>query len=321
MLAAATASLALPTAALAQSSDAFPSKPIRIVVPFAAGGGSDKFARVIAEYLTTSLKQPVSVQNMFGFGSITGTDAVAKAAPDGYTILLAGSASMVIAPLIYKKVPFVPSRDFAPVSVATRFPMVLVVSPVLSSAKTLQEVIQEARRARGHLAYASAGNGTPHHLAMEMMLLKTGVRMAHVPFLGAMQGLKEVTDGHVMAMFAELSSALPLIKSGKVNAIGVASKTRIAQLPNLPTIQEQGVAEFELVGWLGFFAPAAVKPEIVARLNTELVKAMAVPDVASHLAETGFDAASSTPQQLAELVRAETEKWKQVVDAAHISLS
>lgn len=318
LLAATAASVAVPIRSFGKSSSGYPSKPIKLVVPIAAGGGTDLSSRMLAGPLGTILGQPINIEYMPGLGTMRGAEAVAKAPADGYTMLMAGPASLVFAPLLHGKTPYDPVRDFAHVALTNRFPMVLLVSPLLSQARSVQELLAQARRARGNLTYASPGNGTPHHLTMELLLQAASVRMTHVPFKGSGQALKEIVDGHVQATFCELPAALALIQSGKARPIGLASKARSPLLPDVATIAEQGLADFEFSGWQGLVMPAGLRPEIIARVADAQKKVMADEQFVQRFSQAGFEPAQNKPDAMAELMRSDLAKWKDIIQKAHI---
>jgi tripartite-type tricarboxylate transporter receptor subunit TctC len=303
--------------AFAQS---YPNKPVRLIVPYAAGGGTDFFARTVGQKLGEGLGQTVIVENKPGAATIIGGDAVAKSAPDGYTALVADSTTLAVNPSLYKKMPFDPAKDLAPVTLTARFAMLLVVSPASSKATTVKELIDEAKKANGQMNYASVGAGTTHHLTMELFLQRVGVKMDHVPYKGAGPAIQDVVGGQVPVMFVDLAAGSPMIKAGKLRVLAVASSKRIAALPDVPTFAEQGVANFEAWAWQGLAVPAGTPKDVIARLNREYAKAVADATVNKKLVDAGVEPASSTPDQMAAYVNSETAKWAQVIAQAGIKV-
>ena len=317
--------LAFMVAAFALSSapsfaQGYPNKPVRVIVPYAAGGGTDFFARTVGQKLGEGLGQTVVVDNKPGAATIIGGDAAAKAAPDGYTVLLADSTTLAVNPSLYKKLPFDPAKDLAPVTLTARFAMLLVVNPTLSKATTVKELVEEAKKAGGQMNYASVGAGTTHHLTMELFLQRVGVKMNHVPYKGAGPAIQDVVGGQVPVMFVDLAAGSPMIKAGKLKVLAVASPKRIAALPDVPTFAEQGVANFEAWAWQGLAVPAGTPKDIIARLNSEYAKAIADPGVHQKLVEAGIEPVTSTPEQMAAYVKSETSKWAQVIKQADIKV-
>ncbi len=301
------------TAAYAQS---FPARAIRLVVPSAPGGGADITARIIAPKLTELLGQQVVVENRAGAGTMIGGEVVARAAPDGYTLLL-GISTLAINPAMYKKVPYDAPRDFAPVSQLVSLPNILVTHPSLP-ARTVKELIAFARPRPGQIHYASAGVGTNPHLSVELFLSMTGLRMVHVPYKGSGQGIVDVVAGHVPVMMPSILAGLPHAKGGRLRALGVTSAKRAGGAPQVPTIAEAGVPGYEAVQWFGVLAPAGTPREIVARLHGDIVRTVQAADVRDRFAGDGADPVGSTPEEFAAFLRAETTKWAKVVKDAGI---
>ena len=312
-----TAALAVPAVALAQ---AYPTKPVRLIVPYAAGGGTDFFARTVAGKLGEQLGQTIVVDNKPGAATIIGGDAAAKAAPDGYTALVADSTTLAVNPSLYKKLPYDPVKDFSPVTLTARFAMLLVVNPALSKATTVKEFVDEAKKAQGQMSYASVGAGTTHHLTMELFQQRTGIKLNHVPYKGAGPAIQDVVGGQVPVMFVDLAAGGPMIKAGKLRVLAVASPKRIAALPNVPTFAEQGVANFEAWAWQGLAVPAGTPKDIVAKLNGEYAKAVADPGVHQKLVDAGIEPVTSTPGEMAAYIKSETAKWAQVIKQADIKV-
>ncbi|PZQ78446.1 MAG: ABC transporter substrate-binding protein [Variovorax paradoxus] len=305
------------TPALAQP---YPAKPIRLIVPYAAGGGTDFFARTVGQKLAEGLGQPVIIDNKPGAATIIGGDAAAKASADGYTALVADSTTLAVNPSLYKKLPFDPAKDLQPVTLTARFAMLLVVNPAASKANSVKDLIDEARMAQGKMSYASVGAGTTHHLTMELFLQRAGVKMNHIPYRGAGPAIQDVAGGQVPVMFVDLAAGTPMIKAGKLKVLGVASSRRIAPLPDVPTLAEQGVSDFEAWAWQGLAVPAGTPKEIVARLNKEYAKAIADPAIHKKLVEAGVEPLATTVEEMAAYVKSETAKWAQVVRQAAINV-
>jgi len=304
--------LAAPVA-LAQ---AYPAKAIRVIVPSSPGGGTDILARVIAARLTEAWGQQVVVENRAGAGQMIGIELAAKAAPDGYSLLMAAS-TLAINPVMYKKVPYDALRDFAPITQAAALPNILVAHPSLP-VKNVKELVALAKARPGQLVYASAGHGTSPHLSFELFLYMTGTKMIHVPYKGTGPGAVDTVAGQVQLMMPNLLTALPHVKSGRLRALGVTSAKRSAGVPDVPTIAQAGVPGYEAIQWYGLLAPAGTPREIVTKLHGEIVKILAAPDTREKLSSDGAEPVGSTPEQFAAFIRAETDKWGKVVKAAGI---
>jgi len=302
--------LASATAAFAE----FPDKPVTLVVPFAAGGPSDKIARDLAEALRKPLGQTVVVDNAAGAGGTIGSAKVARAAPDGYT-LLAAISSMTIQPSMQKNLPFDPIKDFAPVSVFVRLPNVLVGHPSLQP-KNVRELITFAKARPGQLEFASAGTGSNLHLCMEMFLSMAGLKMVHVPYKGASQAIADVVAGYVPFMVTNMITGTEQVKAGKLRAYGVTSAKRSTAAPAIPTIAEQGVPGYEAVQWYGLMAPAGTPREIVSKLHKAVVTALKDAAVRERFISSGADPVGNSPEEFAQLVKSEVAKWAKVVKAA-----
>ena len=299
----------LPADALAQS---YPSRPVRLVVPFPAGGTTDILARAMAEKLSGALGQQFVVDNRPGAGGNIGSDIVAKSQPDGYTLLMGTVGTHAINPSLYPKMPYDHVKDFVPVVLVAGVPNVLVVNPTVP-AKTVAELIALAKEKPGTINFASSGNGTSIHLSGELFKLLAGVQIAHVPYKGSAPALTDLIGGQVQIMFDNLPSALPHIKGGKLRALAVTSSKRAPALPDLPTIAESGVAGFEASSWFGILAPAATPRDIVQRINAEANKALHAPDMREKLLAQGAEAVGNSPEFFADTIRTETVKWAKVV--------
>ena len=303
--------------ALAQT---YPTKPIRLIVPYAVGGGTDFFARTVGGKLGELLGQTILVDNRPGAATIIGAEAAAKSAPDGYTALVADSTTLAVNPSLYKKLPYDPVKDLSPVTLTARFAMLLVVNPSLTKANTAREFIEEAKNAQGIMSYASVGAGTTHHLTMELFQQRTGIKLNHVAYRGAGPAIQDVVGGQVPVMFVDLAAGSPMIKAGKLKVLAVASPRRIAALPDVPTLAEQGIANFEAWAWQGLAVPAGTPQDIVARLNKEYARAVADPGVRQKLVDAGVEPVASTPEEMASYVKSETAKWAQVIKQADIKI-
>jgi tripartite-type tricarboxylate transporter receptor subunit TctC len=282
----------LAVAATSIFAQAYPTKTVTIVVPWPPGGPSDIAARPIGKALADALKQPFIIDNRGGAGGNIGSALVAKAPPDGYTLLITSSAPIVINPSLYKQMPFDPAKDLAPITNLLRVPLILAVHPSVP-VKNLQELIAYVNAQKGKAQYASAGNGTPQHLTGEMFKSLANLDMVHVPYKGSAPAITDLVGGHVPMMFDSAIAILPQIKAGKVKAIAITGAKRSSILPDVPTFDEAGMKGFESYAWYGFFAPANTPPEIIATLNRETLKAMTQPDWQRVLAETGSE--SSLP--------------------------
>jgi tripartite-type tricarboxylate transporter receptor subunit TctC len=306
------AALATLTPQAGAAADAYPAKPIRFVVAFPPGGGTDIIARSIAQKLSDRLAQQVVVDNRPGAGGNIGTDIVAKAAPDGYTMLMGSAGPLAINASLFASMPFDPVRDLAPVTLAASTPNVLVVHPSLEAA-TVKELIALARAHPGGINFASSGHGTPAHLAGELFNSMAGVKLVHVPYKGAAPALADLLGGQVQLMFSTMPPALPHVKDGKLRALAVTSAKRSPAVPDLPTVDEIALPGFEANTWHGVVVPARTPAAIVARLNREIVAILHLPDVVERFSSQGAEALGSTPEEFAAYIRSETLKWAKVV--------
>ncbi len=293
----------------------YPTKPIKIVVPYPAAGTPDILAREIASKLTAVLKQQVIVDNRPGAGGNIGSDLVAKSAPDGYTLIMGTVATHSINQSLYKKLPFDPIKDFAPIILVTTTPNVLVVNPNLP-VKTVKDLIALAKSKPGELTFSSGGNGTSHHLGGMLFQKLTGVQMTHVPYKGSGAALPDLIGGQVNIMFDNLPSSMPHIKSGKLRAIATTGITRSAVLPELPTVAESGVPGFEITAWFGLLAPAKTPQAIIDRINLEVTKILKLPDLKARFIAQGAEPTPGTPQQLGAFVKEKTAQWAPIVRAS-----
>jgi len=315
VLAAALAGAAAAAAPLA-AAEPYPTRPVRMVVPFPAGGTTDIFARLMAERLSGALGQNVFVENRGGAGGNLGSDGVAKAQPDGYTILMGTVGTHAINPSLYRQMPYDALRDFEPVAFVAGVPNVLVVNPRNVKARTVQEFIAEAKASTKTLNMASSGNGTSIHLSGEMFKQATGVNMTHVAYRGSGPAVTDLVGGQVDLMFDNLPSSIEQIRAGNLRAIALTSAKRVSALADTPTIAEGGVPGFEASSWFGIFAPAKTPREIVDRLNAEVRKALADGDVQKRYADIGGEIRLYTPDEFRAFVQAEGVKWAAVVKAS-----
>jgi tripartite-type tricarboxylate transporter receptor subunit TctC len=309
----AVGALALAVACGAHAQAPYPNHPVRIVVPFPAGGTTDILARATAQKLTEGLGQPFVVENRPGAAGNIGAELVAKSPPDGYTMLMGTVGTHAINPSLYDKMPYDHVKDFVPVVLVAGVPNVLVVHPSVP-VKSVQELIAYAKANPGKLNFASSGAGTSIHLSGELFKTMTGVSMQHVPYKGSSPALADLTGGQVQLMFDNLPSALPLIKAGKLRALAVTSLTRSTVLPDLPTVSESGLAGFDSSSWFGLLAPAGTPKDVVARVNGEVAKWLATPDAKEKLAAQGAIVASGlAPEDFTRHIASETAKWQKVV--------
>lgn len=296
--------------ACAQS--AYPSKPIHLVVPFSSGGPSDVLARAIGQKLGESLRQPVVIENRTGAGGNIGSDYVAKAPPDGYTLVLGTVGTHSINAGLYSKLPFDTLRDFAPVALVASATIVMVAHPSVP-AKSIRELVTLAKSTPGQLNFASPGSGTPQHLSAELFKTTAGVELTHIPYKGAAPALTDLLGGQVSLGFVSLPAALPHVKAGKLRALGVTATKRSVVAPEVPTIAESGLPGYEVENWYGVLAPAGTPGEIVSKLNAEIVKVLQRRDVRESLNTQGFEILQSTPEQFTAFMKTELAKWAKVV--------
>lgn len=295
----------------------YPTKSIRLIVPFSAGGPTDILARAIGQKLTESWNQQILVDNRPGGAGNIGAELVARSAPDGYTLLLSTAGILTVNPHLFKKLPFDTARDFAPITLAAFNPNILVVHPSLP-VKSVKELIQLAKKRPGELSYGSAGVGSASHLATETFKAMAGIDMAHIPYKGAAPGINDLIGGHVQVMLIGLPGALPHVRSGKLRALGVSTPRRFAAAPEFPTISESGLPGFEKINWLGLLAPAGTSKDVIAKLNAEVVRVLRLPDTKARLLAQGFEPVGGTPEQLADYMKAEFAKSGEIVKRAGI---
>src|SRR4051812_18255267 len=298
------------------SAPAYPARPVRVIVPQSAGGSTDLAARIVLQRMSESMGQTLVVDNRPGAGSLNGTETVAKAPPDGYT-LLAVAASFTINPSLHEKLPFDPVRDFSPITRFAALPHIVVVHPTLP-VKNVKELIALAKAKPGTLNYASSGVATSTHLATELFKYMTGTDMVQVPFKGGAPGVVGLLSGQVQLYFATISTALPHVKSGKIRALAVTTAKRSVVAPEYPTVAEAGVPGYEHASWVGLLAPARTPAAVVAKLNAESVKIVNLADVKTPLLRDGLESVGDSPQEFAAVIKSEVAKWLKVVKAAGI---
>jgi tripartite-type tricarboxylate transporter receptor subunit TctC len=302
----------LPAAGSGQS---YPGKPIRLIVPFAPGGGNDLLARIVSQKFQESWGQPVVVENKPGAGGNIGADFVAKSAPDGYTLLL-GTNTLTMNPSIVRQMPFDTEQDFAPVAMLANTPFMVLVNPKLP-VKNMPELIAYAKSHPGALSYATPGIGTPHHLGTELFKTMTGTFMVHIAYRGSALALTDLASGQVQVMWATINVALPLVKSGRLRGLAVAEPRRLPSLPDMPVVAD-ALPGYEVSAWYAVFAPAATPGEIVQQLSAELQRIYHLPDVKERLLPLGYEIATGSPEQLRNIIRSDLKKWAKVVKDAGI---
>ena len=309
------AALALSLAAAAAQAQAWPSKPLRYIVPFPPGAFNDSLGRIMSSELPKALGQPVVVENRPGGNTIIGTEAAAKAAPDGYTLFGAALPFAVIQSLY--KTPFDVTKDFVPITLAGVTPNLLVANPN-APFNSVRELLAFAKANPGKLNYASTGNGTSNHLSFELFKAMTGTAITHVPYKGSAPAVTDLIAGQVQVMFDNTPNVLPQVKAGKLKALGVSSKKRSSLTPDVPTVDEAGVPGYEVSVWFGILAPAGTPRDIVQRLNAEMVKIIRSPEITDRFARAGVEPVASTPEYFSDFLKAEVARWAKVVQDANI---
>jgi tripartite-type tricarboxylate transporter receptor subunit TctC len=317
IVAALAAVLVLASGALAQS---YPAKPIRLIVPYPAGGATDFFARLVFPKVGDALGQPVVVENRPGAGTAIGASEVARSAPDGYTLLLGDAGTYAFNPTLYKKLSYDPAKDFAPVSLTGRFALILAVNTAVLNVSSVDQFVQAAKQAPGKIDYGAPGPGSPIHLAMELFKQRAGITMTPIPYKGGADALSDLIGGRIGALFPDIATGLPQIRAGKIKALAVASERRVAALPGLPTVGESGYPGFEAWAWQGFVAPAGTPREVVMKLNGAFARVMVDPVISQRLSESGFEPQTSSPEQFAAYLKSEIAKWAKVIHDSNISL-
>lgn len=309
--------LLLAMATLPATAQKYPDKPVRIIVPFPAGGGTDIIGRLLGQKLTENLGQSFVVDNRPGAGGTLGAEAAARSTPDGYTLLVV-SASYSVSPSLYK-LGYDPLADLAPIAMLASVPFVLVTYPTYD-AGTVAQVIAAAKGKPGEINFASSGNGSAPHLAGEMLAQATGVKLVHVPFKGGAPAITEVVAGRVQLYFSTVTQALPFIKAGKLKPIAVSSRKRSPSLPDVPTLEEAGVPNFDIVDWFGVLAPRATPATTLERLSAEIIRAANQPDLKERLNKEGFDVIASTPEEFDRRLRSDIDMYGRVVKSAGVKV-
>ena len=299
----------------ALAADTYPTKPVRFVITFPAGGPTDTVVRLVGDRLTHEWGHPMIIDNRGGAGGIVGTEIVAKAAPDGYTFLVGTAGGMTINPALQPKLSYDPFRDFTPVGMLVQNPQILVAHPALA-AKNVKDLVALARAKPGQLNFASAGTGTATHLGLELLKLTTGIEAVHVPYKGGAPATTDLIAGQVQLLFVSIPSVLPHVKSGRLRALAVSTAKRSGSAPDVPTVAESGYPGFEILTWNALFAPAKTSAAVVKKVNASVVKALREPDVAQRLSSQGADPAPGTPEELARYMRTDHERWRKVIKSA-----
>ena len=305
--------------ATARAQREFPERPIRWIVPYPAGGGSDFLTRIVGHQLAIDTGQPVVVENRTGGNTSLGAAEVLRAPADGYSVLSADNGTLVFNPVLYRNLGYNPQRDFAPVTLLGRFPMVLLVGPA-SGVRDARAFLEDARAYPGKLSFASAGTGSPHHLAMELLERQAGLRMQHVPYRGAANAVADLAGGQLQTMMCDLAAALGFIRSGRVRALAVADSVRLPQLPGVPTFAELGIAGVEAAALVGVVASVRTPAELVARLQQAIASAIHNPAVHRRLAAYGIEPVGGTPAQFATLLHQESERWDGLIRELNLTL-
>ncbi len=304
--------------ALAAGAQNYPTKPVRIVVPFPAGGGVDLTARTVSQKLTDYLGQQVVIDNRAGAAGTIGAEHVAKSAPDGYTLLVAGPGSVAVAPLLFPKLGYNPLKDLAPITMLVTMPYIIVAHPSVP-AKNAAELIALAKANPGKLNMASGGAGTGQHLAGEFFNVLAGIKMIHIPYKGTAPAIADIMGGHADLTFSD-PSVLPQLQAGRLKVLGVSGTKRYPPLPNVPTVNESGLPGFDALNWYPLMAPAGTPRDLVMKLNTEAIKALNSPDVRDKLMAQGLIPAPMSPEQLGQFIREDYERWARVIKAANVKL-
>lgn len=309
----------LPAAGWVHAQSDWPQQQIRWIVPYPAGGGTDALARVIAEAMRPIVGQPLVIDNRPGAATNIAAEAVARARPDGYTVMSADNALMAYNEYLFDKLPFDPAKDFTYIAAFGRFPLALVVNPQFP-AQDFKAFLDYARANPGKLNYASPGNGSPHHLAMEMFKNRTKTFLTHIPYRGAAPALQDVMGGQLPCMFLDLPAGLPAIKAGKVRVLAIGSAKRASQLPDVPTLAELGVHDAEVYAFQGLLGPAGLPAPVVQKLNGAVNQALKAPAVVQRMEDYGMEAQPGTPQQFFDMARAEARRWGPVIEATGVKL-
>jgi tripartite-type tricarboxylate transporter receptor subunit TctC len=306
------------TPARAQSN--WPSRPVHLIVPYPPGGGTDYFARLVGSAMEKLLGQPVIVENRPGASTIIGAEAVARAAPDGYTILLGDNATYAANRSLYQKLPYEPLKDFAPITLTGRFAIVLLVNTNKLNVTSVAELIDRAKRSPGAIDYATPGVGTAFHLATELFATSAGIKLNHVPYRGNSPAMQDLAAGQIGMMFVDFASARSQLATSGIKALAVASPSEFHGLPGVPTVASSGFPGFEAWAWQGFVVPAATGADVIAKLRAAYLAVISQPEVIAKLNGAGIDVLQSTPEEFAAYIRSETEKWGKVIKEANIRL-
>lgn len=315
LLQATSLAIALPSLAWAQ--DKYPSKPITLICPYAAGGNADQRSRQIGRFISTTLGQPVIVDNKPGAGGNIGTEAIARAKPDGYTIGMGNFAPLAVNPTMFKKMNFDPTKDLVPVCLIEKGPLVLMV-PANSPFKSVKDIMAAAKASPGKLSFASGGLGGSHHLSGEMFKSLAGLSITHIPYKGGAPATTDLMGGQVDMMFEQMYSAAPSVRAGKLRALAITSKTRSPLFPDLPTMAESGVPGFEVQNWQGLVAPAGMPAALIKLLNETVNKALADPAIKEQMLGQGNELGGGAPEQFATLIKSESDRWGKLVKSANI---
>ena len=303
------------SAAFAQ--DAYPNRPVRIIVPFPAGGVADALPRIVGEKLTAKWGQPVVIENKVGAAGNIGMGEGARAAPDGYTLVLAPTGNLTVNPTLFPNLPFDTRHDFTPITLLAESPNVLVVNPSVP-ARNFHDFVEYARANPGKLNFSSPGEGSGAHLAGELLNQEAGIQTVHIPYKGLAPAVSDLVGGQVQYMFAGISTVIQQIKAGKLVALAIASPKRNAQLPDVPTVAESGLPGFDVTSWYGIVVRTGTPQAIIDKVNRDMVEALRMPDVKAKLADLGLEPVGDTPAQFAAVIDAETKKWVAIVEKAHI---
>ena len=309
--------VALTVSAVTEAADSYPSKPLRMVITFPAGGPSDVVVRLVTQRMTEEWGHPVIIDNRGGAGGIVGTEVVAHAPPDGYTFLVGTAGGMTINPALHAKLSYDPFRDFAPVGMLVMNPQILIAHPSVP-AKTVRELVQYAKERPGQLTFGSAGSGTATHLGLELLKLSTGMQAVHVPYKGGAPALTDLVGGQIQLLWLSIPSVLPHVKSGRLRALAVSTLKRSASALEVPTVAESGSPGFEYANWNALFVPAATPQARIAKINARVVKALNEPEIAQKLVAQGADPAPGTPAELGRYMHTDHERWKKVISSAGI---
>lgn len=318
-LAAIVACLGATESITALSAEPFPSRPIKIVVAYAAGGGTDALVRAVSAQLSTQLGQPILVDNRPGGGAVIAAEAVAKSPPDGYTIFSADNGSLIFNTALFRKLSYNPNKDFSPLGLMARDPLVLAVNPS-SGFSSANELIDSIRKNPGKISYASPGIGSPHHIAMEMLKENAKLDILHIPYKGAAPAIQDVAGGQLPLMVVDTAAGMQMIRSGKLKALATFSKARLPLLPDVPTLIELGYTDIEAVAWLGLVAPSSTPKEIIEKLSTELQKAINTPSVRTTLLNLGLEPTPSDSTGMAKHWESESKYWPKLIRARNIHL-